>query len=624
MKKQPQNPAATDLVGAMPLPGGIRPAPDATTASSREDRRPVHVPKPYLHLAIFGLWGAAIAWFHPILSGVMDLADGPASWAALAFFVVFTQVAWLYASYNVCVIAFALIYRYTKKPPAEVALPATPPAVALLYTTCNDYVEQSLLSCLRQDYANFSLYILDDSSDPEYKKKVDDFAARHPERVKVVRRADRRGFKAGNLNHGLTHAAVSEPFFALVDADEILPRDFVSRLVPRMLAEERCGFIQANHKSNPVNQSPLAKAMGPGIDSHWRWYQPLRNDFGFVMLLGHGALVRRQAWVDAQGFPELVSEDLAFALAVREQGWHGRFAEDVVCYEDFPETVRAFRVRHMKWTRGTCEFLAKQLWPLLKSRKVPLVEKVDVLIPTLNLPLSLLFFLFVIDTNFVITQMFGHEKILTLETGLGPLTMSVVQLDAAFSQLHRTDLYAITLVTLVSPVLCFIIDMWRKPVMLAGFLGRSTALYGALGPLSSLGVLLFAATGKAVFHVTADRTSGTAGGFETRNQAWPVRLWEDAKRFAGRSHPDHWGVQAFEIACGLLFAWAAINSFQIAFFGLAVALLLFPLLHHVRWEHRAMQVMTMVPLTLVMTGLAINSFAMAGMQTVFFGFGFHF
>ena len=29
--------------------------------------------------------------------------------------------------------------------------------------------------------------------------------------------------------------------------------------------------------------------LGAGIDIHWEWYQPLRNDFGFVMFLGHGA-----------------------------------------------------------------------------------------------------------------------------------------------------------------------------------------------------------------------------------------------------------------------------------------------------------------------------------------------
>lgn len=619
MKHTPLNAIATGLAGTLPLPGG-----PAVGFSRREKNRSSHVPKPTLHLAIFGLWFAAIAWFAPKLLPLMELATTPLSWLALGFFVVFTQVAWLYASYNLCVIAFATIYKWRRQRPPEKAITGHAPAVALLYTTCNDFVEESLLSCLNQDYPNFKLYILDDSSDPEFKLKVDLFAVRDPERIQVVRREDRRGFKAGNLNHGLTRAAITEPYFALVDADEILPRRFLSRLVPRMLADRHCGFIQANHKSNPKNQSPLAKAMGPGINSHWKWYQPLRNDYGFVMLLGHGALVRRRAWEEAGGFPELVSEDLAFALAARENGWHGRFAEDVTCYEDFPETVRAFRVRHMKWTRGTCEFLSKQLWPLLKSRNIPWVEKIDVLIPTINLPLSLLFFLFVVDTNFVITQLYGHEQVLTFETGLLPISFGVTHLDPAFAALNRADLFAVTLATLISPVLCFILDMWKTPVRLVRFLCQSTALYGALGPLSSLGVLMFSLTGKAVFHVTADRHSGHAGSPAATGASRLQRSWDAVKRFAIRSHPDHWLVQAFEIACGLLFAWAALQSFQIAFFGLATALLLFPILHHVRWEHPVMQTLVMAPLMLVVTGMTVSGMALAGMQTVFFGFGFHF
>jgi cellulose synthase/poly-beta-1,6-N-acetylglucosamine synthase-like glycosyltransferase len=580
-----------------------------------------HVPKPHFYLTVFGLWFGAIAWFHPKLASLLSLADSSFSWAALAFFVVFTQLAWLYAAYNLSVIAFALIYRARRRPPAEAALPQPAPGVALLYTTCNDFVETSLLSCLRQDYANFTVYILDDSSDPHYRAQVDDFARRFPSGVRVVRRPDRRGFKAGNLNHGLSHAAVSEPFFALVDADEILPKNFISRLVPRLLADPRCGFIQANHKSNPANASPLARAMGPGIDSHWKWYQPLRNDYGFVMLLGHGALIRRQAWVEAGGFPELVSEDLAFALNARKQGWHGRFAEDVVCFEDFPETVRDFRVRHMKWTRGTCEFLSREMWTMLFSRRIPLVEKIDVLIPTINLPLSLLFFLFIIDTNFVLTALFSQEKILTMELGGMALALPVLHLDPAFAVLNRADLFIVTWLTLLAPVLCFMIDMWRTPLRLFRFLCQSTALYGALGPLSSLGVFLFAVTGKAVFHVTADRgaTSRAAAAGSMLG-----RSWQAVRSFAIRSHPDHWAVQAFEVACGMLFAWFAIQSFQIAFFGLALALLLFPVLHHVKWERGVMQAAMILPLTLVLSGLSMSGLALAGVQTVFFGFGFHF
>ncbi|HEY5762402.1 MAG TPA: hypothetical protein VIS73_04260 [Rhodocyclaceae bacterium] len=91
-----------------------------------------------------------------------------------------------------------------------------------------------------------------------------------------------------------------------------------------------------------------------------------------------------------------------------------------------------------------------------------------------------------------------------------------------------------------------------------------------------------------------------------------------------RSHPDHWLVQTFEVACGMLFACAAMQSFQIAFFGLALALLMVPILHHVRWESCAVQVMVLAPLTLVVIGMGVSGMALAGMQTVFFGFGFHF
>ncbi|GAG47004.1 unnamed protein product, partial [marine sediment metagenome] len=235
-----------------------------------------------------------------------------------------------------------------------------------------DFVEESAESCVRQDYPAFTVYILDDSSDATCRRRVDSFASRYPDRVKVVRREGRRGFKAGNINHALSRVVTTEPLFALVDADEVLPPSFLRRMTPRLVADPTCGFVQANHRSNPNHASPLQRALGDGIDIHWRWYQPLRNRYGFVMLLGHGAIIRRRCWKHVGGFPELVSEDLAFAMRLREAGWRGQFVEDVIGYEDFPESIRAFRVRHMKWTRGTCELFSREFGRLLRSRRISL------------------------------------------------------------------------------------------------------------------------------------------------------------------------------------------------------------------------------------------------------------
>ncbi|MGE3799837.1 MAG: glycosyltransferase family 2 protein [Candidatus Kapaibacterium sp.] len=584
-------------------------------------------PKPWLYLFIFGAWGLSVAWFHPRMISLLDMATTPLGMGALLFFIIFTEIAWLYAFFNVGVILFGAIYRrrptIVRRSLAE--LPQPHPSVAMLYTTCNDFVEESALSCLAQDYEHFTLYILDDSSDENYRCQVDAFAKKHPGRTRVVRRANRKGFKAGNINHGLKHVATSESLFALVDADEILPTDFLTRLVPMILADDNCGFVQANHKSNPESKSRLAQAMGIGIDIHWRWYHPLRNRFGFVMLLGHGAVIRRQCWQEIGGFPELVSEDLAFAIRAREKGWRGFFAEDVICYEDFPEDVRAFRVRHMKWTRGTCEFLAKDMWRVLRSRAIPVVEKFDILFPTLNLPLSLFYFLFIIDANLIITSMFGSSKPLTLAFGGTELTIPIWRMSEQFAILNSADFYAITLLTLLAPILCFIIDMAKKPRKLFRFLSQSTTLYGALGPLSCLGVLFFLLTGKAVFHVTADKSRQiNVRVVEARILALPQKFVSRLRALITGSHPDNYLVQIFEVLCGILFGIMALRLMQISFFGVALAFIMLPIMHHLSWDNPIIKRFAWLPFTLILLGTLLGGLSLAGMQTVFFGYGFHF
>ena len=75
------------------------------------------------------------------------------------------------------------------------------PRVLLLYCTCNDFNAEALETCMRQRYDHFHTVILDDSKDEEYKRKIDEFAQTHD--VTVVRRENRVGFKAGNLNNYL-------------------------------------------------------------------------------------------------------------------------------------------------------------------------------------------------------------------------------------------------------------------------------------------------------------------------------------------------------------------------------------------------------------------------------------
>ena len=580
-------------------------------------------PKSTMFVSIFFFWILAILWYHPRLWALMAMASDPFSQVALGMFIVFIEFAWLYGIYNIMVLVFAFVYKYTSKKPQEalsnMAL-VNHPEVAILYTTCNDFVEDSVISCVNQDYPNYRLYILDDSSDEHYKKQVDDFAARYPQIVEVVRRPDRKAFKAGNMNYGLEHHA-HEPYFAIADADEILPSDFLSKLVPIMEADDRCGFVQANHQVNPNSKSQLSKALGQGIDIHWKYYQPYRNDYGFVMFLGHGALLRRKAWEEIGGFPDIVSEDLGFAIHAREKGYRGRFLQNVVCYEDFPDTVRSFRVRHMKWTRGTSEFLHKKFKWLVKAKNITWAEKLDILFPTFNLPLTFVYLFFMVVANLLIPYLFGIRQDLTLELGSYSLIWPIYVLPEGFSTIYTWDFFAITMMTFFAPVLCFIVGFIRTPFKLIKFISHSTAMYAALGPLSSIGVLAYLISGKAIFLVTGDKNQQSIKGAASNISGSLAGGW---KKFLNRSHPDTFPVQIIEISIGLLFALACVLMFQISFFGLCLAFMFMPLLHRIGWEYKMMRTLAHLPFIFILIGILLAGANLFGMQTVFFGYGFHF
>ncbi len=81
-----------------------------------------------------------------------------------------------------------------------------------------------------QDYPNVKIVILDDSTKDKYIKEIDTLAKEND--FEVVRRIKHTGFKAGNLNNYLKSVNPDNyDYIAVLDSDERVPRDFVSKLL---------------------------------------------------------------------------------------------------------------------------------------------------------------------------------------------------------------------------------------------------------------------------------------------------------------------------------------------------------------------------------------------------------
>jgi cellulose synthase/poly-beta-1,6-N-acetylglucosamine synthase-like glycosyltransferase len=288
-------------------------------------------------------------------------------------------------------LTFQLGSLMLNSPPKASPDPTGPP-IAILYTTCDDFNTRSCKSCVQQDYQNFRVLILDDSSIQDYKNMVDAFCAEwQPPKCELVRRDGRDGFKAGNLNHGLAHV-VNEEWVLLVDADQVLPTSYLSTLASRIpVADISVAFIQTSNdvEVEDARTSRFQRALALTIPLYFFRDLSLRQRFGFVPLLGHGALVRRGALKETnefpeefpegcpEGFPEAVSEDYAFAMQTARKGQTGLFAETPAGTESLPHDFGGFMLRLRKYAGGTAELFRMKLIPFLRSHHVQVVEKWD-------------------------------------------------------------------------------------------------------------------------------------------------------------------------------------------------------------------------------------------------------
>lgn len=418
----------------------------------------------------------------------------------------------------------------------------TPPRVVLVYPTCNDFDGESLWRSMQQGYPDFEVVILDDSSKPEFQTQVDAFAAKHG--LRVIRRANRPvGFKAGNLNNFLGDPEEAWDFFVILDSDEVVPPSFIGRALDYFAANSTTGIVQANHHATR-NVNRFMQMFAKGVDSHWPAYQAVKDRFGFMSLLGHGAMVSRECYEAAGGFPHVVAEDICFTIEARLKGYFARFAPDIICEEEFPVDYQAFTKRHGKWTEGNMEFIRGNTRKILFS-KMKWYEKLDIVLFTYSLPLTSVFSLYVVVNVFVLPMMGFTVRF--------PLWMLIP-----------------TVAFLVAPMLNDIITYWRKLSKgeLVSYLLHSTLLFGSMFFIS-LRASMKSLFGKSVFHVTPK---------------------DSAQVTFGEAFAFNRNVMLFGIALASLSIWVGLSAFPVMLIVLpALAGVYLSVMHHEEVELKPLE-----------------------------------
>lgn len=285
------------------------------------------------------------------------------------------------------VILYLLKKRKNRKPIINTQNPY--PFVTIQLPIYNEQyvIERLIKKVAKIDYPKnrFEIQILDDSNDETTKiiRRVIKDLEYTGIPIDLVRRKDRKGFKAGALAYGMT--ICKGEFLAIFDADFLPEKDFLKKTIP-YFQDPNIGVVQTRWAHINENYSLLTQLQAFGLDAHFTIEQSGRN-FGnhFINFNGTAGVWRAACIDDAGGWSaDTLTEDLDLSYRAQLKGWKFQYLEEVESPAELPAAMNALKSQQFRWTKGAAECTRKNLLKVLLDNKLPIGTKLHAIFHLMN------------------------------------------------------------------------------------------------------------------------------------------------------------------------------------------------------------------------------------------------
>ncbi len=355
------------------------------------------------------------------MSGVTEgLMTGPAGpWVGAVLWglnaMVFTYFIVLNGSYlTTSVIAFRALKRYTERLRSldvnETVAHSGAPPITLLAPAFNEEatVVESVRSLLSLNYPEFEIVVVNDgSSDRTVARMIDAFEMQpHPKmstfdvetaEIRETYRSRRHphlwlvdkdnGGKADALNAGLCFCRT--PLFCAMDADTLLERDALTRVVRPFLEESKTvaagGIIRIANGCTIEAGAVTEIRLPDSLVARFQVLEYLRAFLvgrmgwdalkGNLIISGAFGIFRRSTVIAAGGFStDTVGEDMELVVRLHrycrdhDLPYAISFVPDPVAWTEAPESLRVLGRQRDRWQRGLSESLSRHRGMLFRRR----------------------------------------------------------------------------------------------------------------------------------------------------------------------------------------------------------------------------------------------------------------
>ena len=228
-------------------------------------------------------------------------------------------------------------------------------------------------------YPNFEIIVIDDRSTDNTPNVIKDLELKYPNKVKtLIRDKDAFPGKSAVLNDALKIA--SGEAILVFDADATVEPDFLSKLVP-CIEPQDVGAVQARKVIRNGSHNLLTKCQYNEyvLDTHLQVGRDAIK--GAVELRGNGELIKRAALEDIDGWNNYtITDDLDMSTRLHIKGWDVRYCPSAEVYEEGIIYLTPLFRQRRRWLEGTIRRYLEYSSEAMKSAKMSLRAKFDMII----------------------------------------------------------------------------------------------------------------------------------------------------------------------------------------------------------------------------------------------------
>ncbi len=242
----------------------------------------------------------------------------------------------------------------------------TPVAILIpVYNEPKEVVDRTLSACKLVRWPGATrIYLLDDSNNEEEKAVMDSLAKRHG--CTIVRRPDRVGYKAGNINNAL-RKTVKEPFFMILDSDQAPVPEFLERTMDHF-SDPTVGFVQT--PQHFINEgTPIERGAKIGTNIFYSAQCLGKSHDSALPFCGTNAVLRASAFRGVGGFQYFsATEDIELGLRMNQAGYHGMYVPEILAHGYAPPDFAAYSSQQYRWANGNLAILRESWRGILFGR----------------------------------------------------------------------------------------------------------------------------------------------------------------------------------------------------------------------------------------------------------------